>query len=651
MNILLADNDPDYLSTCAEILAAEGHRIYPAASPAEARMVLDERHVHLAILDIRLRDDDDEQDISGLTLAKEAAYQAIPKIMLTSWPQYQFVRSAMTPHFTGLPPAVDFLAKSEEPDVMLKAIQQVLVKHVRVNDRLVFNYHANAGMGSLAQLTSLVEPGLPTSQLSEYSVEIEDLWRRLFFDYDQITLWRLLWQQPARVALAVFASTPDKQERFLVTCGRIEVTRIERAAHARYAPHTGRGGDTVLALTADTLHYGATAWRLVGADIETLQPLAQVLRERPERLIRTALEHLYSELLPTWHQQAMTFEDPTDSLAYWRSQFKLDDTTLFASELRNKLQTLARVMVSAGLGQLSLKSDLWQIRLPNERMLSVNDPTRCLLADSAPAAAVPFSTTPGGLTADTLLLDNTGQIWPSNFVQAGVTSTLLDCVTLETSIRARLPNTGDLLNAHQFEREIMSLAGNTQPPTSGDVEPEHRRAFVAILSIRRWAMNAVGSDVNWYYTGLLCAAAAEFIQIDLSSPLSRQDINQALHWLLYMSTLCQLLSEATGLVPTRSPTLPLHLSVDNANRQVWIGSRRVDLTETEFNFVQYLFDRTGQLCKYEEIIRQIFPADDSPDNPESWITTNMSRIRKKLGDPRYLQTTRGRGCRLILQPD
>lgn len=124
--ILFADNDPDFLKIRKEFLEKEGYAVIPATNPVEAGRILEQWQVNLAVLDIRLVNDDDEKDLSGLTLAKEEAYRTVPKIILTKFPTYEAVREALGPALHGLPPAVDFVAKQEGPEALSRAVGKAL---------------------------------------------------------------------------------------------------------------------------------------------------------------------------------------------------------------------------------------------------------------------------------------------------------------------------------------------------------------------------------------------------------------------------------------------------------------------------------------------------------------------------------------------
>lgn len=123
--ILVADNDPDYLETIRDFLQKEGFRVLPAAEPAEATRVLEKDGVDLAVLDVRLLNDNDPKDVSGLSIAKRVAPH-VPKILLTRWPTYQDVREGLGSHLDGMPSAVDYVAKQEGPQSLLTAINRTL---------------------------------------------------------------------------------------------------------------------------------------------------------------------------------------------------------------------------------------------------------------------------------------------------------------------------------------------------------------------------------------------------------------------------------------------------------------------------------------------------------------------------------------------
>jgi CheY-like chemotaxis protein len=250
--VLFVDNNPDFRATRARFLHAHYH-VLEAGSAQEAEQLLQEQWIHLAILDIRLEDDNDDKDISGLLLAQEEAYCLLPKIMLTSYPTVEAARAALGPALDGLPPAVDFLRKEEGPEALLRAIEDAFTRHVRINNALLIQANLQQPV-TFPHLTARIEPGLTGFHLMERAEELEDLLRRLFYEQRQITLARLLWQCPGRVALVIIAFQEGAlPESFVVVCG----TQASMAETALWLPHLcsqGPWNDRYSAECADSHH-------------------------------------------------------------------------------------------------------------------------------------------------------------------------------------------------------------------------------------------------------------------------------------------------------------------------------------------------------------------------------------------------------------
>lgn len=123
-HILLADNDKDFLETRAEMLERAGYRVTKVGTPKAASRILQNTKVDLAILDIRLLDDDDEKDNSGFTVAKESQ-SPVPVIILTNYPDLESTRVALST-ISGESLAVNYVWKQEGFEALQKAVRQAL---------------------------------------------------------------------------------------------------------------------------------------------------------------------------------------------------------------------------------------------------------------------------------------------------------------------------------------------------------------------------------------------------------------------------------------------------------------------------------------------------------------------------------------------
>jgi len=123
--ILFADNNVDFLKTRAEFLEREGYLVVPAANPTEARRKLEAGGIDLAIVDIRLENDDDEKDTSGLILAREVA-RSVPKIIMTGFRSDKYTQEMLRLQVDSLPAAVSFVRKDEGLEALLRAVRGAL---------------------------------------------------------------------------------------------------------------------------------------------------------------------------------------------------------------------------------------------------------------------------------------------------------------------------------------------------------------------------------------------------------------------------------------------------------------------------------------------------------------------------------------------
>jgi CheY-like chemotaxis protein len=123
--ILVADNIKDFRITVVDYLKRKGYKVVEAETIGEAKDILTKGEVDAAVMDIRMINEDDPADISGLTLASEVAPQ-IPKIILTAYPRPDLVRAAFRQVDGKLPVAVDFFDKGEGLPALLTSLEKIL---------------------------------------------------------------------------------------------------------------------------------------------------------------------------------------------------------------------------------------------------------------------------------------------------------------------------------------------------------------------------------------------------------------------------------------------------------------------------------------------------------------------------------------------
>lgn len=141
--ILVADNRPNFLESFTDALSASGqYEILTAASPDVAEQELTRHLIHLALVDVRLSNEDDVNDRSGLHLC-ERMDPTVARILLTghtatveSW---QLVREASRATHNRHRVADGFFSKSEiaqSIQLIRDEIQRVLDEEFEIIPRL-----------------------------------------------------------------------------------------------------------------------------------------------------------------------------------------------------------------------------------------------------------------------------------------------------------------------------------------------------------------------------------------------------------------------------------------------------------------------------------------------------------------------------------
>lgn len=160
--ILFADNNVEFLRTRTQLLKEGGYDVVAVGSLEDARDQLEQPDFDLAILDLRLERDNDEEDVSGLRLAQEMA-PLLPKIILSKYPSVRAVREALRIGPDGIPPAVDFVSKGEGMEALRPAIRRAMgsslawLRSVRDTDEdLRRDYREAQGQARLMFILSMV---------------------------------------------------------------------------------------------------------------------------------------------------------------------------------------------------------------------------------------------------------------------------------------------------------------------------------------------------------------------------------------------------------------------------------------------------------------------------------------------------------------
>ena len=114
-----------------------------------------------------------------------------------------------------------------------------------------------------------------------------------------------------------------------------------------------------------------------------------------------------------------------------------------------------------------------------------------------------------------------------------------------------------------------------------------------------------------------------------------------------LARLRALLRRAAGFSQSRIQCGPIRM--DLGSKQVSVAERQLDLTALEFNVLEFLMLRTGNVLSKSELTEHLYEDDNERDS--NVLEVIVGRLRKKLDPDRELnpiETIRGQGYRLRL---
>jgi DNA-binding response OmpR family regulator len=105
-------------------------------------------------------------------------------------------------------------------------------------------------------------------------------------------------------------------------------------------------------------------------------------------------------------------------------------------------------------------------------------------------------------------------------------------------------------------------------------------------------------------------------------------------------------------VARRRPAVTTHataselgaLSIDRRTRRVVVEGAEVALTPKEFDLLAFLAEDPGAVCSRQQVLEEVW--DPHWYGPTKTLDVHVASLRKKLGDPRWIETVRGVGFRL-----
>jgi DNA-binding response OmpR family regulator len=90
------------------------------------------------------------------------------------------------------------------------------------------------------------------------------------------------------------------------------------------------------------------------------------------------------------------------------------------------------------------------------------------------------------------------------------------------------------------------------------------------------------------------------------------------------------------------------LAIDRRTRRVLLHDTELSLTPKEFDLLAFLADDPGAVRSRQELLEAVW--DPHWYGPTKTLDVHVASLRKKLGDPAWIETVRGVGFRLCTLP-
>jgi len=637
------DNNVRFLDVHTKLLEIAGYNVSKAYTLEEAKELLNDQSIHLAIFDIRMNDDDDEKDISGLLLAQEKEYSNLPKIILTGYPDYHYVRKALGIPADGTPAAVDFLGKAEGTEALLNAVGRAFEQHVRLNWNLLIATDERHPI-TFPQLVSAISPDIAPDLLLERAEELEGLFRSLFFREEMIKIERVLWQHGGRVAVTVFPFAKDRGlDSLLVVCGSNARISEEARLYREFAPQTH--ASTVLVKTHETTHFGANSYALADTDIDRVDALGKLWSAGSDKLFNTALQTLFEMTLVEWSKERRISAERRTLDQVYRERLGLTaEHEVGVEQFRERVKSIVRWIPTLG-DKIELEGTKLTFGFGGQSF-TYADPTLYFDRPTKYGQPVLLTYTPGTLTGENILADANGHTWLTDFAEAGLAPLLWNFVSLEAAIRFDWVESSKLQWLHGMERCLLN--GEFLRLDTSEVEPPLKKPARAIKAIRRLAARVVGKDTLPYHLGILSHALRRIADVNPALPHKRSELLRYAHILMSAAMISRHLKEAG------KRSAEAGIRIDKENRTVWVDGAKVPLRGRTYELLLGFYENANRLCPRRQIIEQFLGEkyDESDASQVNRLNTAISRLRERIEEdpyhPRYIITEPGGGYRLVI---
>ncbi len=465
-DILLIEDRLDNYRPIKRWLERENYQVTIATTLEEALQLLNSRRFHLAIVDIRL-DDRDENNEDGLVFLEEVAQRGLnnilPRIVLTNYSNETRIYRALQLHR-----ASHYVRKgSEFRDHLLECVNQVFDDQIRISFDLAYKGIADSFFSDLAE--SIHWEHDPRPAISVLVSELCDLFGHLFYRAKEIYLTQL---KPGLTGAVVVRVRPTWDmgpgPSYILKFSRRDKVKPEEDRYREYVEPYVPISRIELVKAAYTRHLGALQYTFAGGDLMQLQEFDAYYLEKEPPAIVASLRTLFKTTCHYWYRHRSSHFSFLPDL-YWQA-FNLDQQKLI-----NRIQKVAPLFDPlqeqyelTGFPDGIINPLLWLERNREALTMEASD---CI--------------THGDLTGRNIMVSEDGKFWLIDFFRTYPSHNLRDFVILETDIKYRLTPEPDVADFIALEEYLLRWPGSTVTTELPALAPPAYKAATVIDGLRQ----------------------------------------------------------------------------------------------------------------------------------------------------------------------
>jgi DNA-binding response OmpR family regulator len=508
IRILVVEDEERWQEVLCETLRQDNFYVDTASNLADAKNFLTNGFYHLLILDIRL-DDEDAQNEQGMEilrfLKEKKIIKSLAVIVLSGHASRGHMRKAFSEY--GV---VDFLDKIDFDNIeFLKQIRQILTEKMLSNQKLIIHWQNVKGPEQI--VLNLDVDGTRVKQNTEQhkriSNELEDLLCRLFHTADSILVRPLalgssgtavLWVQPFYVSGAGNA--------VIVKFGDIPAIEQEETNFRKYVqPFIGGGRNTAIHDKPQyTALLGGIIYSLLGVATDIVEDFGSFYKHASIAEIKDVIDRLFFGTCRAWYANLGLLKPVNLTEAY---QGYFDLTKERFDRVMNELNKSVHPTTVQGKDRLIFKA-IGQKR-------SFTNPIEVALTKTF-IWPIYVCTTHGDFNEHNILIDRAGHSWLIDFRSTSPGPVLRDVAQLDTAIRLHLLVEQDATLEERLGMEELLCSVNqfsqveTLLPCLSEKNAALLKTFTIAVHLRLVAHKLLGQkadeDMSAYYAILFYQA-------------------------------------------------------------------------------------------------------------------------------------------------